>query len=401
MRVFSMFKRQVLPAAAVLIVLFGALPGDAQTQEDIDDIREERRIAQEQEALLAGSVDAATAELAEITGALEVLNGNIVTKEVELNNARGQLADAEAELEAAETAVAEKEEEITTLRDQVSDRAISSFLNQNDRVSIFVETADPNQATRMQVLVEEVTQTDVDVVEQLRAAEEDLQVERARADAARAEAVRLEAEIETQLADLETARDLQAELAAEAESRLDAKLAELESIRAIDAALAAEEQVAVDALARQLASRGGGSTGAATEAIPIPPNHEIIKVAGFWVHESIAFNVEAMMAAAAADGVFFGGGGWRDSQRQIELREKHCGSSEYAIWEMPSSECSPPTARPGSSMHERGLALDLTYQGALIGTRNNDGYRWLDANAARFGFFNLPSEPWHWSTNGR
>ena len=25
---------------------------------------------------------------------------------------------------------------------------------------------------------------------------------------------------------------------------------------------------------------------------------------------------------------------------------------------------------------------------------------WLAANAGRFGFSNLPSEPWHWSTTG-
>lgn len=26
---------------------------------------------------------------------------------------------------------------------------------------------------------------------------------------------------------------------------------------------------------------------------------------------------------------------------------------------------------------------------------------WLHANAGRFGFVNLPSEPWHWSVDGR
>jgi D-alanyl-D-alanine carboxypeptidase len=52
-------------------------------------------------------------------------------------------------------------------------------------------------------------------------------------------------------------------------------------------------------------------------------------------------------------------------------------------------------------MHERGLAVDFTLDGALIGTRSNRGYVWLAANAARFGLYNLPSEPWHWSTDGR
>jgi len=51
-------------------------------------------------------------------------------------------------------------------------------------------------------------------------------------------------------------------------------------------------------------------------------------------------------------------------------------------------------------MHEEGLAVDFTYGGGIISSRSSPGYQWLDANASRFGLFNLPSEPWHWSTNG-
>ena len=51
-------------------------------------------------------------------------------------------------------------------------------------------------------------------------------------------------------------------------------------------------------------------------------------------------------------------------------------------------------------MHERGLAVDLTVGGRAITSRSSPAFRWLAANAARYGFFNLPSEPWHWSVNG-
>jgi LAS superfamily LD-carboxypeptidase LdcB len=67
---------------------------------------------------------------------------------------------------------------------------------------------------------------------------------------------------------------------------------------------------------------------------------------------------------------------------------------------MPASQCSPPTARPGTSMHERGLAIDFTSSGKLITSHADKAFVWLAANAARFGFYNLPSEPWHWSING-
>ena len=51
-------------------------------------------------------------------------------------------------------------------------------------------------------------------------------------------------------------------------------------------------------------------------------------------------------------------------------------------------------------MHERGLAVDFTQHGRAL-TRESGGFRWLMQNAARFGLKNLPSEPWHWSVNGR
>lgn len=128
---------------------------------------------------------------------------------------------------------------------------------------------------------------------------------------------------------------------------------------------------------------------------------ETVVVEGIRVHTSIEANFRGLLDKAAADGVNLSGWGWRDTQAQIRLRRQHCGTTEYAIYRMPSGQCSPPTARPGSSQHERGLAIDFTYNGGSISTRRSPGFRWLDANAGAFGFKNLASEPWHWSTTGR
>ena len=52
-------------------------------------------------------------------------------------------------------------------------------------------------------------------------------------------------------------------------------------------------------------------------------------------------------------------------------------------------------------MHERGLAIDFTCNGGgVIGSRSSPCFQWLAGNASSYGFYNLPSEPWHWSTNG-
>ncbi len=123
-------------------------------------------------------------------------------------------------------------------------------------------------------------------------------------------------------------------------------------------------------------------------------------VGPFIVNQSIAEPLTALLADAAEDGIVFGGWGQRPVSRQIELRKSHCGSSEWAIFDKRSGTCSPPTARPGRSQHELGLAIDFTENGSIL-NRSSPGFVWLRANAARYGLKNLPSEPWHWSTTGR
>ncbi len=117
----------------------------------------------------------------------------------------------------------------------------------------------------------------------------------------------------------------------------------------------------------------------------------IVNVGGIEVDASIAANLNAMIRAAASEGVVLAGTGFRNPAEQVELRKAYCGTTEYDIWQKPSWECTPAVAIPGSSMHEQGLAIDF----------ENNGWGWLARNAARFGFFaNVPGEPWHYSTTG-
>lgn len=132
-----------------------------------------------------------------------------------------------------------------------------------------------------------------------------------------------------------------------------------------------------------------------------PPTGNVVYAAGpgkckIQVDQSIKSSVEALLQAAHKAGLTMCGWGWRSSQQQIALRIKNCGgNSHYNIYQKPASQCNPPTAIPGKSMHERGLAID--FQGVSAGSAR---FNWLKANAAKFGLYNLPSEAWHWSTNG-
>lgn len=126
----------------------------------------------------------------------------------------------------------------------------------------------------------------------------------------------------------------------------------------------------------------------------------LVQVRGIVVAADMAAGLDALLDAAATDGVALAGSGHRSREQQIALRRAHCGTSTYAVYEMASQSCSPPTARPGESMHESGLAVDFTCAGALV-VKGDACFAWLTANAARYGLHNLPSEPWHWSSNGR
>ncbi len=140
------------------------------------------------------------------------------------------------------------------------------------------------------------------------------------------------------------------------------------------------------------------ATSCAAVTGPVPAAHTTV-VGGVRVHTCLAPALTALIVDASAAGINLSGSGYRSTAEQIALRIAHCGgNTPYNVYQKPSDQCDPPTARPGSSMHERGLAIDFTQDGG--GALKASGFSWLTAHAARYGLKNLPSERWHWSTNG-
>jgi D-alanyl-D-alanine carboxypeptidase len=119
-------------------------------------------------------------------------------------------------------------------------------------------------------------------------------------------------------------------------------------------------------------------------------------VNGITVHKNVAFAFRRMLRDAKSDGVVLSGGGFRTRKRQIALRTIN-GCPD--VWTAPASSCRVPTAIPGRSLHELGLAVDITSDGRIL-TGDSAGFRWLSAHAHEYGYKNLPSEPWHWSITG-
>lgn len=122
---------------------------------------------------------------------------------------------------------------------------------------------------------------------------------------------------------------------------------------------------------------------------------ELWRVRGITVEAHVAPQLHALLLAAEADGIALSGWGFRSHEQQIVLRASHCAD----VWESLASSCSPPTAKPGTSRHEFGVAVDFTQNGSVL-TRASTGFAWMQEFAADYGFINLPSEPWHWSVDG-
>jgi hypothetical protein len=397
----------VLLVAALLSLLAlatGGLPARAQGS---NDPRGERDKVRAKKADLATQVDALQASDSEVDQALQALDANVRGQQAAYSDA--ERAAGEAEREAAEARDAEqaKQAEIEELRDKVAAFAVDAYVKPptEDFLESF-EATDASEAVQRKALMELQSGRDTDVLDELRAAERELAEQRERAEEASERATRRRDEARQRLGDVQAARAQQASFATQVQQRLDAKLGEAAALDATDKALSQQITQQESQLAARLARTapprggGGGGGGGGGSVIPISGSIPLANVRGVVVAASIAGQTDALLSAAAAAGFSLGGTGYRDSSSQVQLRMQHCGTSQYAIYQMPADQCRPPTARPGASKHEQGLAIDITWNGGIINSRSSPAFQWLAANAGRFGFANLPSEPWHWSVGG-
>jgi hypothetical protein len=389
--------RHAATASLALALLLASLVLPATAGADTASDRAE---VQRKKAAAAADIDTQRATDAQVEAALRTLNANVASQTASLRDAERKSAEADAALEAATQRVQAKQAEIAELDAAVKELAIAAYIQPPESAGLVDSLAASNigEAELKRSLLEAKSANQLDVLDQLERARQDLETARAAAETAATVAEENRAAVATKLDQLTEARNQQAAVAEDVQTRLDHRLSEMAGLEKLDKKLAAE--LAAEAarhaaqLAAQRASSGSGGT------ISITGSGSIVSVRGIRVHESIADELAAMLTAAENDGISLGGGGYRDPQGQIAVRRANCGTSYYAVYQMPPSQCSPPTARPGTSMHERGLAIDFTYGGRAINSRESPAFQWLRAHAAGYGFYNLPSEPWHWSVNG-
>jgi peptidoglycan hydrolase CwlO-like protein len=400
---------------------------------DLTAARERRAALRAQQAQVASQVNALEGSEDSVTAALAALDENVRGQQAVMVEARRQAESSYREAERAEADAAETGRQLDRLRARMTDYAVAAYVSPPDE-QLFreFEAASAQQDASRRAFLDLRSGNDLDLIDQLRATKRRLEEQLTHAREARATAEAQLAAAEAALGSLTAAQAEQQRFADQVRARLDERLSEAQYLSRLDASFAAQIAAEASKLADAVSnvpvsppSAGGsgsgtgggsgsgtgtgtgttgGSSGGTTNppvtAPPITPTPGLVTVGGITVAASIGEQLRQLLSAASSAGINLGGYGYRDINAQIQLRRQNCGTSDYAIWYMPADGCRPPTARPGYSMHERGLAIDFQANGSFINSRTNPGFVWLAANAGRFGFINLPSEPWHWSVSG-
>lgn len=445
-------------AAVVFLLPAGALAHDADdAREQAEQYEQEADAARDRAAELAARSDQVQARVAEIVDEVAAVEVRLADARDHLAEVEVRLAEAGLALEAAELAAdkATAREERARLRSERADADLAATqaeldTNEDQRASVvrdaymygpgvsspqmaalhMAEGSDPAEIADIihmldvvlvdhGLLVDEsvrLTEAAAILAVEAREAHDERERQAVAATEARDEAATRHAEVLTLMGEAEDAVTEQRE----AVEALQAQQAEAQ--RQIEQLASAREQAEGEAAqkadqareaaerAERLAAEAAAAARAAAPAVPAgvrvsPVSGGLARVGGITVASSIAGQVQALLEAARADGIVLGGYGYRSIETTIALRRVN-GCPD--VWTSPPSSCRVPTARPGTSMHERGLAIDFTYQGRTICFPNppsrcygNPAFDWLQANASRFGLQGLSSEAWHYSTNGR
>jgi septal ring factor EnvC (AmiA/AmiB activator) len=418
----------LLAVVALFSVSMPSIAGAAKQDNpsDIGSLQAKRDAVRRQRATKASQVNALKATDQQVTGALAALDANVNSQQAAVEEAERGVKQAQTDKSNAEAAQQKALKELEQLKGQLKSSAVDAYVSMGSSSGMSTLGAGTiNDTVNRRTLLSVKANGNIDLVERYRSVQEDLELQRSAAASAAKRADTRKSQAKQRMEALNAAYAKQQAFANQVDARVNSALAEAESLAAIDSSLSGTISARQSAIARQVAAQqaaaaarnssrrqaglpvaktgGGGSAPDNSPPAGPPPDivgsGGIVSVGGIRVSSSIAGQLQALLSAARAAGINFSGGGYRDSAAQVALRRAHCGSSNYAVYQASASSCRPPTARPGASMHERGLAIDFTEGGRTL-TRGSAGFQWLRANAGRFGFINLQSEPWHWSTNG-
>ncbi|MBA2751532.1 MAG: hypothetical protein H0U41_04735, partial [Actinobacteria bacterium] len=244
-------------ALAVFLSLALAQPARAET---LSETRRKREAARQKQAQVAARLDELQASDAELESAVGVLSGQVKAQEASAEAAGQAVRAAVAAVTEAEGRLAATRKRLGDLRQAVVGRAVSAYMRpQEEGITEVMQAKDLGEASRRRTLLNQVNNTDRNVMDQLRSVGQDLALQQAQLEKARKLAEDRRRAEQTKLGDLVRARQEQQRLAAALDERIRNFQSEADTVAQQEAGLSTlirtkEAEVAAQVAAAQAAA---------------------------------------------------------------------------------------------------------------------------------------------------
>ena len=256
-----MFPRRLLSVVALVVLVVSAttfVSAQESAEETLRDAREAREESRRAQADLAKDIDLLEASDAELIAALEALNEQIFAQEQLVATAQDEVARARAEEARLREEIAATRLAAVELQERAFDRMVAAYVAPRDES---ITSSDPTASARREALFRQVDLDSQDLIDELRAVEDDLNVLEQRADQAALDAAEREVELQAALAVLEDDVAAQERLRAELADEIAALEQQFEDMARAEAELVAVIRDAQREIARQEAlARAATST---------------------------------------------------------------------------------------------------------------------------------------------
>ena len=216
-------KRLLLLGLITALLAAFVVPASAQT----GDVREQQQRLRAKKAQLAAQLDTLKASERQLLAAAAALDDQVLSQAARVDAARQAVAVAEREAAEAAAAAERTRLQVAQTRRTVVGRAVDSFIDGTDPSTDFPRGVDIAEAARRRALLEAATSSDDELIDELNAAEEDYEVQRAAAEDAAAKARTRRSEAEQRLRRLEADQQAQRRLRAAVTTRQREVLAEI------------------------------------------------------------------------------------------------------------------------------------------------------------------------------
>ncbi len=251
--------RRPIVALAVLVSLALAQPARA---ESLSETRRKRDAARQKRAQVAAQLNELQASDAELESAVGVLSGQVKAQEANAEAAGQAVRAAMAAVTEAEDRLAATRKRLGALRVAVVGRAVSAYVRpQEEGLTEVIQAKDLGEASRRRTLLNQVNNSDRNVMDQLRAVGQDLSLQQAQLERARQLAEERRRAEQAKLGELVRARQEQQRLAGALQKRIGDYQVEADLVAQQEAGLSTlirtkEQEVAARVAAAQAARPG-------------------------------------------------------------------------------------------------------------------------------------------------